>query len=228
MVGDEMGLPPTTFLPRGSVVADPYRAAARALSIVGAQRVCAKLGFSYEALSVVDCTGAQELGNALQNLLNHWAMHDGVYVQVRVPDVAFEARVFMVNGKLTYTSYTRFTTVSDLGHFQNLEDLTRDECIEKRLMGDAAAMESAEQQIAVLRDRWMKLLTRIGGDQILSTRLDYLVAYAEGTAKVWTCEVGEQGYSMMHWADGVNTVFRNVAYAALEPPCGDVCACRNI
>lgn len=236
-------IPATTRVNRALVVRDPQCAARAALAqllpLAKAQGlvpedateetvVCVtKLGFSYEARAVVECTGATELGNALSNLLDQFSYHECVFVQARVPDVALELRVGVVRGAPVNIAYTRMGTVTETGYFCEFSCLPREQALLQWLGGDEPALVSAEEQARHTCLRWWEWLSAEASEGPVSVRVDFLVRRTRpGCAEAWTCEVGEQGYSSVGWEDFPDTVFPEVFAECLHdvdcvvPDCG--------
>lgn len=236
-------VPATTRVGRASIVRDPALAARAALAALRQRAVeqglaaasesescvVTKAGFTYEARAVVDCIGAEELGNALRNLSDQFPFHDVFFVQARVPDVALEARVGVVRGAAANCTCTRMEHVSADGYFHDFVALPRDEAVERWLGGDEAAMRDAEAQIAELCAGWWRWLLAESAEDPVSVRVDFLVRRpAPGRAEVWTCEVGELGYSTVGWEAFPGRVLPEVFVECLSDiACeADDCGCQ--
>uniref|UniRef100_A0A7S1FIZ4 Uncharacterized protein n=1 Tax=Noctiluca scintillans TaxID=2966 RepID=A0A7S1FIZ4_NOCSC len=234
-------VPATTRVCRSAVVRDSLLAAQNVLrqlaplakeqglaTATGEKAVCVtKLGYTYEARCVVECIGAAELSNALTNLADQYPYHDSIMVQARVPNFAVELRVGVVHGEVMNITYTRMATVSEQGYFTEFLQLPREKALAEWLSGDEEALASAEAQAGVLSRLWWSWLKMESSETLVSVRLDFLVCHIDvGLSEVWTCEVGEQGYSPVGWEGFPGVVFPHIFASCLEdincdcPDCG--------
>jgi len=217
-------VPPTTRVPKSLIILDPRKAAEKALATLrllqaekyaddsyagpsqcdwaagdGDEQCVVKLGFSYEGVDVRMVQGVQPLCDALYSMATQPGYSsDCVYVQQRVQQVDLEARCFVVQGRVVESLYTRFARVDAGGYVRDYEKaLGAEDALREWFHGDAAAWQEAEEQVRALTRRWQAWLLAQCAEPPASLRIDYLLArVGPGRAEVWTCELGEQGYSL--------------------------------
>ncbi|CAE7778333.1 RPS9B [Symbiodinium sp. CCMP2456] len=173
----------------------------------GESELVVKLGYSYEAADV-RMVKPETLAEAMYCLVTQPNYtNDCVYVQERVRTVHLEARCFVLNGEVVEALFTRFARIDCNGYVRDYEKSAKNEASQgqgqveeeplKWLLNDKAAFEDAMLQMRRLSRLWHLWLLAQSAEPTVSVRIDYLVERVGlGRAEVWTCEVGEQGYSM--------------------------------
>ncbi|CAE7277208.1 RPS9B [Symbiodinium natans] len=211
-------IPLTTRISKALVLLDPGKAARSALAALrvlqrarqetwkathsdwgdGEAALVVKLGYSYEAADVRMVKAEAALAEAMYCLVTQPNYtNDCVYVQERVRTVHLEARCFVLNGEVVNALFTRFARVDCNGYVRDYEKSSSSKAQEDWLFDDAAAFEDARSQMKRLCHLWHLWLLAQSAEPTVSVRIDFLVErVAPGKAEVWTCEVGEQGYSM--------------------------------
>jgi len=217
-------VPLTTRVPKSLVISNPLNAARQAIatlwqlqkekraddSYIGpahsdwtpggtAERVVAKLGYSYEGVDVKMVQGEYALSDALYSLTTQQGYtNDCVYVQQRVHRVDLEARCFVLGGEVVETLYTRFARIDRGGYVRDYEKAhSAEEAMRDWFYNDQTAWQKAMEHITALTRRWYVWMLAQSAEPTVSVRIDYMLErVGPGQADVWTGEVGEQGYSM--------------------------------
>mmetsp|Transcript_65674 Transcript_65674/g.182756 ORF Transcript_65674/g.182756 Transcript_65674/m.182756 type:complete len:794 (+) Transcript_65674:58-2439(+) len=233
-------VPPTVALPRMLVEHSVTEAAEMALSSLAAVRQqqamlrgekpseepkescrgVAKLGFSWEALDVKYWEGQESLEEALSQLTQSIEINQELTGQphdletIMIQDYVshdLEMRLYVVNGKVESTIYTKFCKIKanrEFGDFQ--ESLSQDEAAGLWMGGDRKALEDGDRQAREITNHWLVWVRTQVCDVPPAIRFDYFIGRRpgqKGKAFVWTLEICELGFSMLGDEELPNKVF---------------------
>mmetsp|Transcript_63435 Transcript_63435/g.137326 ORF Transcript_63435/g.137326 Transcript_63435/m.137326 type:complete len:691 (+) Transcript_63435:53-2125(+) len=236
-------VPPTVALPRMFVERDAKEAAENglhALNLVRRQQAAlrgepvpeggivkgvAKLGFSWEALDVKFWEGKQGLADALVSLTQAIEIsqeltgqpHDleSIIVQEYMPH-DLELRIYVVEGKVEASIYTKFCRIKDNQEFGDFKELfDQGEAASSWMGGDLEALQDGERQAREITQHWMSWVQAQTCQMPPAIRYDYFIgrqAGKTGKAFVWTLEICELGFSML----GEKTLPKKVFTAMLR------------
>ena len=225
-----LGIPPTVSVPSSKFHANPIACATESLSVLSRVKASVwndptpvtngvvKVGFEWMGDGVRAFSDASDLRVKAQALLS--GVHGrprSLIVQERIPNVVCEPRVFVYNGKTQGIRYTwNEKEDSRTGRIHALRTCPQSRAAEERFGGDRKAVEFVEAKIAELVAEWNTWLLSACGEVPSFVRMDFLVEEvigAEGGDKyrVWTCELGEIGSSMVGFREGRDMLFAAVA-----------------
>jgi hypothetical protein len=204
-------------------------------SAEGAVHGVAKLGFSWEASSVLAFDSPVELAHRLRALLSRTGCTaTAAFVQEKVERVACEIRTFVVDGEPSHKLYTRFEPADDDGRFCEFRHVSRAEALSRWFDANEAALAHAERKINRLARRWALWLRTECSEVPAVFRLDCFVRPMRGPGnenrcEVFTGELTETGGSMLGWADGPRTLFAAILRSCFRDIRCSVssCVCRT-
>lgn len=237
----QLRVPPTVCMPRMLCETNLEQAAARALATLnkvrdlqakmwglpppkeGITKGVAKLGFSWEALDVKfweGKDGPKGLQNALYNLTQNIMISgeltgqpqdlEGILVQ-EYCEHDLEVRLYVVDGKVESTIYTKFCKIKDNLEFGDFHELfEQGEAAEQWCGGDLAALKDGERQCREIVDHWMVWVQSQLCGLPPAIRFDFFCGRDReqpGKAVVWTLEICELGFSMLGEKTLPNKVF---------------------
>mmetsp|Transcript_84049 Transcript_84049/g.213952 ORF Transcript_84049/g.213952 Transcript_84049/m.213952 type:complete len:728 (+) Transcript_84049:3-2186(+) len=233
-------VPPTVSMPRMQIEQSCSEAAKQAIIALnrvkqqqaklrnepppqeGVTKGVAKLGFSWEALDVKfweGQDGEKGLTKALHNLTQNIEISDELTGQPQDLEAIIvqeyckhdlEARLYVVDGKVETTIYTKFCKIKDnleFGDFHELFD--QEEAANQWCGGDLSALQDGERQCQEIAEHWMVWVQAQICAVPPAIRFDFFVGRGEkpGEAVVWTLEICELGFSMLGEKELPNKVF---------------------
>jgi len=169
----------------------------------------AKLGFSWEALDVKFWNGKAGLEAALLQLTEAIEISEEFTGQPHDMEVIMlqeycthdlELRLYVVDGKVESTIYTKFCKIkpnNEFGDFHESFDLN--EAAEQWMGSDVAALEDGHRQCREITNHWLVWVKTQLCELPPAIRFDYFVGRTanRGKAQVWTLEICELGFSML-------------------------------
>ncbi len=115
----------------------------------------------------------------------------------------FEARAFVVKGRVAHIIYSNFGRIDPDGFPVDFEKLERSAAINMWMGGDEKAMAHAERRIRKLVAHWLVWLRCRSAAPLPAVRIDILVRRAApGRADIATLELTELGFSLLAWEEG--------------------------
>jgi len=231
-------VPPTVSLPRMLVETSCAEAAERGLAgltevkkfqaqmngdgskDIAVMKGVAKLGFSWEALDVKFWKGEDGLAEALSMLTQAIEIsgeltgqpHDleSIILQ-EYCDHDLELRLYVVDGKVESSIYTKFCSIKDNNEFGDFHESFAQEDAARDWMGnDVAALQDGERQCREVTQHWLTWVQSQICDLPPAIRFDYFVGRTPGkagSATIWTLEICELGFSMLGDKDLPDKVF---------------------
>jgi len=183
----------------------------------------AKLGFSWEALDVKFWDGqggSKGLETALFNLTQNIEIsqeltgqpHDleAIIVQEYCKH-DLEIRLYVVDGIVQATIYTKFCKIKDNLEFGDFHELFEQEKAASAWCGgDLGALQDGERQCRAIVEHWMVWVQAQLCEVPPAIRFDFFMGRGEkpGSAVVWTLEICELGFSMLGEKELPNKVFK--------------------
>ena len=158
--------------------------------------------------------------------------------QDRIPLVACEPRVFVYNGEIRNIRYTWNEKLDKVtGRVHAMRTCHSSRAAEEKFDGDIGAQEYVESEIRKIVIAWLDWLVCVSGEIPVFVRIDFLVedlrpsrtaaVVADGESlpptpsttteryadqyRVWTCELGEIGSSMVGFREGREMLFKAIA-----------------
>jgi len=167
-----------------------------------------KFGYSWCGTDVTPFVGLEALVKAVDGMFHKEGNEQTtIIVQEMLPNVFAECRNLCFYDRLSGSFHKERLWVAQMQKTASVEGFSgmassnvipSNDVGKNCLAGDFDALRSAETEVDLLCDRWLKWLRTESPSPVQCVRIDFLVAKGDGPgqAKVWTCEVGECGGSL--------------------------------
>jgi hypothetical protein len=153
--------------------------------------------------------------------------------QDRIPVIVCEPRVFVYNGEIKEIRYTWNEKLDKVtGRVHAMRTCHSSRAAEEKFQGDIGAQQLVESEIRKIVASWLVWLQCVSGETPVFVRIDFLIEdlrpredtqtspptpstnaetlYSD-MFRVWTCELGEIGSSMVGFREGRQMLFKAIA-----------------
>eukprot|EP00397_Hematodinium_sp_SG-2012_P017184 GEMP01017560.1.p1 GENE.GEMP01017560.1~~GEMP01017560.1.p1 ORF type:complete len:602 (+),score=112.41 GEMP01017560.1:33-1838(+) len=191
-------------------------------------RGVAKLGYSWEALDVKYWQGINGFIHVLNELSQQIQINQEYTAQPHDLDVIIcqeyvehdlEMRMYVVNGKIEVTIYTKFLQIKSNFEFGNFQSLDNEKIACTRwLFGDQEAIEDAKAKGERIVNKFLDWLVIQTCEVPCGIRFDFFVKRVEpGVCTIHTLEICEMGFSVLANKELPKKIFPALVGSCFKP-----------